>query len=346
LCTKLEAGFVKFNSGGAKKLTLDSEYIVDFLEMLQRKIDNEFKVRKVQREDPSSSSSSSSATSSSSASSSCSSSSSAPSSSSSFDISSLYASEDSGGGGGGGGRRAESDGEEDEDLYHLPLKEQLARRRAQYKCGANFVTLETIPTWQQWFKTNVSVYKSEVLKAPPKAAPSLTINERISVWQGDITGLEIDCIVNAAQHSLEGGPGIDAAIHAAAGPRLKKECLTLGGCATGDAKITCGHRLPAEFVIHTVGPTKEDLEALSQCYINSLNIIKLERLKSVAFCCISTGVDGVPHQTAAKVAIHTVRTWLDEDDNYKHVNRVVFCVYTKDDLKIYRHYMPRYFPLP
>ncbi len=159
---------------------------------------------------------------------------------------------------------------------------------------------------------------------------------RLQLQQTDITTLEVDAIVNAANTSLLGGGGVDGAIHRAAGPELLAECRTLGGCPTGQAKITKGYRLPAKYVIHTVGPVyhgkKEDAELLASCYVNSLALAGKHKLKSIAFPAISTGVYGYPLEEASPIALETT---LEELPNYPSIQRVVFALFSAEALRVY-----------
>ena len=142
----------------------------------------------------------------------------------------------------------------------------------------------------------------------------------INVLRGDITTLTSDAIVNAANSSLLGGGGVDGAIHLAAGPKLAEECKTLGGCATGEAKITYGYKLPATYVIHTVGPIYNGKVSqrfdLANCYQNSLELAKKHHLHSIAFSAISTGVYGYPLDEAARIALLTCTQWLNANPEY------------------------------
>ena len=147
------------------------------------------------------------------------------------------------------------------------------------------------------------------------------ISDRIKVIKADITTLEVDAIVNAANRTLLGGGGVDGAIHRAAGPKLLEECRTLGGCETGEARITKGYNLPAKYVIHTVGPVYHDRPSdpvrLASCYRNSLDLAREHGLKSVAFSAISCGVYGYPIDRASRIAVETVFEWLSANDDCK-----------------------------
>ncbi|KAL2077396.1 hypothetical protein ACEWY4_026900 [Coilia grayii] len=152
----------------------------------------------------------------------------------------------------------------------------------------------------------------------------------------------------AANRTLLGGGGVDGAIHRAAGPLLRKECATLGGCETGEAKITGAYGLPAKYVIHTVGPivhgavSDRDRKALQDCYLNSLKTAVEKKLRTVAFPCISTGVYGYPPEEAVEMALATVREYLDE--HHEQLDRVIFCVFLGSDDDLYRRALPLYFP--
>jgi len=166
------------------------------------------------------------------------------------------------------------------------------------------------------------------------------MESKLIVIKGDITKLNVDAIVNAANHSLLGGGGVDGAIHRAAGRELYEECKTLGGCNTGDAKITKGYKLPAKYVIHTVGPIYgreggNEADLLANCYKNSLTLAVAHNVRTIAFPSISTGAYGSPIEMASKIAVTTVKNFLDEKKGY--VEKVYFVTFSDTDFKIYQN---------
>jgi O-acetyl-ADP-ribose deacetylase (regulator of RNase III) len=161
---------------------------------------------------------------------------------------------------------------------------------------------------------------------------------RIAVVQGDITRLDVDAIVNAANSTLRGGGGVDGAIHRAAGPGLLAECALLGGCPTGQAKMTGGHGLTARRVIHAVGPIYRggksgEADLLRGCYTESLRLASEAGLRSIAFPCISTGIYGYPKDEACAVAVAAVEQWLAD---HELPESVVFCCFGAEDAALYR----------
>jgi O-acetyl-ADP-ribose deacetylase (regulator of RNase III) len=153
-------------------------------------------------------------------------------------------------------------------------------------------------------------------------------DSRLALTRGDITKLAVDAIVNAANTTLLGGGGVDGAIHRAAGPELLAECKTLGGCQSGEAKITCGYSLPARFVIHTVGPVwsggdRGEPETLANCYRNSLQVAVANGVRTIAFPAISCGVYRYPIVDAARIAVETTAEFLRENNSIEQVTFVV-----------------------
>ena len=160
----------------------------------------------------------------------------------------------------------------------------------------------------------------------------------IHLLQSDITKLKVDAIVNAANTSLLGGGGVDGAIHRAAGRGLLEECRTLGGCRTGQSKITEAYRLPCKKVIHTVGPvwrggSHGEAQLLASCYDTALRLAASHHLKSIAFPCISTGVYGYPQREAAQIALHTIKHHLESG---LYTGEVILCCFLQEDFNIYR----------
>jgi O-acetyl-ADP-ribose deacetylase len=166
------------------------------------------------------------------------------------------------------------------------------------------------------------------------------ILDRIEVMKGDITTLKIDAIVNAANTSLLGGGGVDGAIHRAAGPELLNECRKIGGCPTGEARITRAYNLPTKYVIHTVGPVykgkDEDSELLSRCYLSSLELAVKNHITSIAFPAISCGAYGYPLKEACRIAIDTTCDFLEQNSS---LQKIVFILFSAKDYNVYTEYL-------
>lgn len=163
-------------------------------------------------------------------------------------------------------------------------------------------------------------------------------DKRVELIRADITSLEVDAIVNAANNSLLGGGGVDGAIHEAAGPDLLTECKNLDGCKTGQSKITKGYRLKAKYIIHTVGPVwyggnRDEHSLLASCYQSSLKLAKEHKVKSVAFPAVSTGAYRFPADQAAFIAVNETRRFLEKNS---YPEKVIFVVYSDDNFKTYR----------
>jgi O-acetyl-ADP-ribose deacetylase (regulator of RNase III) len=173
---------------------------------------------------------------------------------------------------------------------------------------------------------------------PLAEAPMSSPFDHLHLHVGDITKLEVDAIVNAANSSLRGGGGVDGAIHRAAGPELLEECLKIGGCPTGEARITKGHRLPAKWIIHTVGPVYRggshgEADLLAACYRSSLQLADEHDVSCIAFPCISTGIYGYPKTEACGIAVDTVLDWMNQ---HSRPAKVIFCCFAEDDAEVYR----------
>lgn len=205
------------------------------------------------------------------------------------------------------------------------------------------IPLSEIPTISLLYKLN----KLQPASSTHPAAAS-QYNDKISLIRNDITKLETDAIVNAANESLLGGGGVDGAIHRAAGPELVAECELLDGCDTGSAKITGAYELPCKKVIHAVGPVYHSTKRqgrhttlLQGCYTTSLDLAVQNNCKSIAFSALSTGVYGYPSDEAADTAIQAVKGWLDKnEERAAKIDRIVFCQFMAKDEQAYEEYIP------
>ncbi len=167
--------------------------------------------------------------------------------------------------------------------------------------------------------------------------------DRMEIVRGNITRLQVDAVVNAANSSLLGGGGVDGAIHRAAGPKLLEECKTLNGCPTGEAKLTGGYDLPAKYVIHTVGPVwhgghKREAELLQNCYVNSLQLATAHRIQTLAFPAISTGVYGYPFDEAGRIALSATGRFLG---NNALPAKVIFVLFSQVDFEQFKRLFDR-----
>ncbi|KAM4693403.1 ADP-ribose glycohydrolase MACROD2 isoform 2-T2 [Discoglossus pictus] len=224
------------------------------------------------------------------------------------------------------------------------LLKMTTEERSKRKFDKTPVSIKDIPSWMEETKN-----KTDSDDTPKEENQKNSLSEKVSLYNGDITLLEIDAIVNAANSSLLGGGGVDGCIHRASGSYLLAECRSLNGCQTGQAKITCGYDLPAKYVIHTVGPiargqiSEHHNKALASCYNSSLELAKENNIRTIAFPCISTGIYGFPNEPAANVALTTAKEWLKK--NHNEMDRIIFCVFLEVDVKIYEKKISEFFPI-
>ncbi|XP_023954549.1 macro domain-containing protein CT2219 [Bicyclus anynana] len=234
---------------------------------------------------------------------------------------------------------------EKERIMSLPVDE----KRKLYKTD-DYITVNKVESWCKYFVENKGLHEkkhtgeddAEFRKITIDSERNKELTDKVSIFKGDITKLEIDAIVNAANSMLKAGGGVDGAIHRAAGPLLQQECNSLGGCPTGEARITGGYNLPAKYVIHTVGPQNGSAPNLKSCYEKSLSYVLQYNIKSIAFPCISTGIYGFPNRLAAHIALSTARKFLESNSD---MEKIIFCTFMPIDVDIYETLMQMYFPL-
>ncbi|XP_049882328.1 macro domain-containing protein RSc0334-like [Pectinophora gossypiella] len=230
-------------------------------------------------------------------------------------------------------------------ILELPLEEKRKLYRSQ-----DFLIVDKVDPWCNYVIRNKHLATkkhtlddlNEFKKITLDPELNKKLSEKVSIYKGDITKLEVDAIVNAANSLLRAGGGVDGAIHRAAGPLLQQECNTLGGCPTGQAKVTGGYDLPAKYVIHTVGPQDGSAPALQKCYINSLAHHKEYNIQTIAFPCISTGIYGFPNRLAAHIALQIARQFLEKNEKFE---RIIFCTFMPIDIDIYETLLQMYFPV-
>lgn len=205
---------------------------------------------------------------------------------------------------------------------------------------ASLKKLASIPSLTQLYRKGIVPTSTQ----PDLPTGSKVLNEKICTIQYDITKLEVDAIVNAANSRLLGGGGVDGAIHRAAGPGLYRECRTLGGCDTGSAKITDAYNLPCKKVIHAVGPiydNREESEPLLRgCYKTALQLAVQNDCKSIAFSAISTGIYGYPSDEAAEAALDEVKNFLDKNEDGSKIDKVIFVNFMQKDVDAYKETFP------
>ena len=231
------------------------------------------------------------------------------------------------------------------------MKMNIKEKRLNYKCGENFLLSDQIPTWAE--NNRSRVVDENINKAFGDISrksfyePNEIFNRKVALWFGDITQLEIDVAVNSTSSLLlDDEMGVNEAIRKAAGSELDLDLEAKWQIKTGYVFKTCGYRLPAKWIYHVSGPSTYYAKAqmyLSQCYVNALDLLKTDHLRTIAFPCISAGNKGLPLDFSANVALSTVRDWLKE--NHKHVDKIIFCVFEELILQLYIRAMHSIFPV-
>lgn len=225
-----------------------------------------------------------------------------------------------------------------------PVIPDLEEKKISLDDDSSIMTLEKLPTWGE--------EGPEIVKEnpPPKFTPEFQanteINNKISFWmRGNSAKLAADAVVNAANSHLLPGGGICGVLHSAAGHKMADECYSIGYTPTGKCAVTQGYKLPAKYCIHTVGPIGEDPAKLKQAYESTLACIDGKKIRSIGFCCISTGIYGYPIKPATKIALETIRKFLEDTENREKTDRIIFVVFEKRDVAVYNYLRHIYFPL-
>ena len=233
---------------------------------------------------------------------------------------------------------------ESNDEDWTPVIPELAERERSLDDDPYIMTLEKLPTWAQ--EGPEIIKENPPSKFTPEHEANTEINEKISFWmRGNSAKLAADAVVNAANSHLAPGGGICGVLHSAAGHKMADECYRIGYTPTGRCAVTKGYDLPAKYCIHTVGPIGEDPKKLKQAYESTLACIDGKKIRSVGLCCISTGIYGYPIKPATKIALETVRQFLEVPENREKTDRVIFVVFERRDVAVYNSLRHVYFPL-
>jgi O-acetyl-ADP-ribose deacetylase len=240
------------------------------------------------------------------------------------------------------------------DLDHGKLTESQQALWASEECqdvkdASDIVLCSDVQVWSDYARSKSLPALSQFAAGCRKLtrhSKNAKLNGKVAVWRGNIVKLAVGAIVNAANKGLLGGGGVDGAIHRAAGPKLRRECEMLRRPGeTGRTKLTKAYRLPAGHVLHTIGPVGEKPVLLRSCYDSVLRVAQINSIRSIGFCCVSTGVYGYPPLNAADVVLAYTRHWLEQSGNADSVDKLVFICYSEAEVRIYEDLLQCYFPV-
>ena len=236
----------------------------------------------------------------------------------------------------------EEEEEQKEFIPKIPDLEETEPRN--FDDDPSIMTLKNLPTWAE--EGPELIKNNPPTKFEAKYKPNTEINEKVSFWmRGNSAKLACDAVVNAANSYLLPGGGICGVLHSASGPEMAVDCHKIGHTPTGRCAITKGYKLPAKYCIHTVGPIGEQPDKLTEAYENTLKCIDGEKIRSIGFCCISTGIYGYPIKPATRIAFDVVRKFLEVPENREKTDRIVFVVFERKDVVVYNQMRHEYFPL-